>query len=108
MPRLAGKNVLVTGASSGIGQAIAVRFAGEGANVAINFRSKPEQAEQTRDMARSARNGSQGSREILIQADVSDEADVRRMFTEAIGGVRFFGRVDQQCGHPRPRRRIHF
>jgi glucose 1-dehydrogenase len=91
MPRLAGKNVLVTGASSGIGQAIAVRFAAEGANVAINFRSKPEQAEQTRAMARTARNGSQGSRDILIQADVSDEADVRRMFDEAIGE---FGSLD--------------
>ena len=39
MLRLQGKNVLITGASSGIGQAIAIRFAKEGANVAINYRS---------------------------------------------------------------------
>ena len=39
MGRLQGKNVLITGASSGIGQAIAVRFAAEGANIAINYRS---------------------------------------------------------------------
>jgi NAD(P)-dependent dehydrogenase (short-subunit alcohol dehydrogenase family) len=37
MPGLKGKNVLVTGGSSGIGQAIAVRFAQSGANVAINY-----------------------------------------------------------------------
>ena len=36
MERLKGKNALITGASSGIGQAIAVRFAAEGANIAIN------------------------------------------------------------------------
>ena len=39
MSRLKGKNVLTTGASSGIGQPIAVRFGREGANVAINYRS---------------------------------------------------------------------
>jgi glucose 1-dehydrogenase len=40
MRRLEGKNVLITGASSGIGQAIAVRFAQEGANVAMNYRGE--------------------------------------------------------------------
>ena len=54
MERLQGKNVLITGASSGIGQALAVRFAREGANIAINYRSGAEQAEATRAMARSA------------------------------------------------------
>ena len=59
MERLQGKNVLITGASSGIGQAIAVRFAAEGANIAINYRSGAEQAEATRAMAKAARsNGS--------------------------------------------------
>ena len=43
MERLKGKNVLITGPSSGIGQAIAA----EGANIAINYRSGAEQAEAT-------------------------------------------------------------
>lgn len=44
---LKAKNVLVTGATSGSGQAIAVRFATEGANVAINGSKSPEDAEET-------------------------------------------------------------
>jgi glucose 1-dehydrogenase len=44
MPGLKGKNLLVTGGSSGIGQAIAVRFAAHGANVAINYLTTPDEA----------------------------------------------------------------
>lgn len=45
MLKLDGKDVLITGASSGIWQAIALRFAQEGANVAINYRSAPNKRE---------------------------------------------------------------
>jgi glucose 1-dehydrogenase len=83
MLRLDGKNVLVTGASSGIGQAIATRFAREGANVGINYRNGAEQAETTRQMARAARTNG-GGREIVVQADVSDEGQVKRMFAAFI------------------------
>jgi glucose 1-dehydrogenase len=83
MEKLKGRNVLVTGASSGIGQAIAVRFARDGANVAINYRSGSDQAEATRQMARAARSNGNG-KEVLVQADVADEAQVKAMIAKVI------------------------
>jgi len=90
MERLQGKNVLITGASSGIGQSIAIRFAQEGANVAINYRSGAEQAEATRALIATQKNGA-GSRDITVQADVSDEEQVKRMFEQVLDE---FGRLD--------------
>jgi glucose 1-dehydrogenase len=90
MARLTGKNILITGASSGIGQAIAVRFAQEGANVAINYRSGAEQAEATRVLAQKARTNGAGN-EFVIQADVSNEDQVKTMFAKVI---ETFGSLD--------------
>jgi glucose 1-dehydrogenase len=85
MKGITGKNVLVTGATSGIGQSIAVRFAQEGANVAINYRKSPEDAEDTEKLiykaCTDARCGCEG-REILVQGDVSKEDDIVEMFAE--------------------------
>jgi glucose 1-dehydrogenase len=88
--RLEGKNVLITGASSGIGQAVAVRFAREGANVAINYRSGAEQAQVTMEMARKARTNS-GGKEIVVHADVSQEEQVKAMFAKTLEA---FGSLD--------------
>ena len=93
MTRLEGKNVLITGASTGIGKAIAVRFAREGANVAINFRSGPDEAAATQvqvhEACLAARN--HGCRDLVGQADISKENQVKEMFRRVIAE---FGRVD--------------
>jgi glucose 1-dehydrogenase len=89
MPRLAGKNVLVTGASSGIGQAIAIRFAEEGANVAINYRSGRDQALVTQARVREVRPNA--GRDMVVEADVSKEDQIQAMFKQVIDG---FGRID--------------
>ena len=93
MLRLEGKNVLITGASSGIGQAIAIRFAEEGANVAINYRSGPDQAEATQvrvhEACLAARN--HGCRDLIIAADISKEDQVQEMFAAV---VKEFGHID--------------
>ena len=89
LPGLRGKNVLVTGGSSGIGQAIAVRFAEYGANVAINYLRQPEEAYDTEEQvhACAAKVKQTGVRDVLVGGDVSDEDDVVRMVGEAAEGL---------------------
>src|SRR5262252_186198 len=91
MLKLDGRNTLITGASSGIGQAIAVRFAQEGANVAINYRSVAEQAEATRQRAHAARAAGAPGQELIVQADVSSEDQVKKMLSQVI---ETFGSLD--------------
>jgi len=88
MMKLQGKNALITGASSGIGQAIAIRFAEEGANVAINYHTGAEQAEETRAQAQKA---NPGGKHLTVQADVSREDQVKAMFARTLEA---FGSLD--------------
>ena len=89
MRGLRGKNVLVTGGTSGIGQAIAVRFAEYGANVAINYVHMPEEATETEERVHAclARIGQTGVRDLLVRGDVSAEEDVVAMLESAVGGL---------------------
>jgi glucose 1-dehydrogenase len=86
MRGLQGKNVLVTGGTSGIGQAIAVRFAEHGANVAINYlRSRDEAAETEEQVhACTAKVRQRGVRDVLVGADVAQEDDVVRMVAQTV------------------------
>ncbi|GAB4514847.1 MAG: SDR family oxidoreductase [Anaerolineae bacterium] len=86
MKGIQGKKVLVTGGSSGIGQAIAIKMAEYGADVAINYYSNRDEAEKTEQALDWCRNQVQqhGGKDILIQADVSKKDDVDRMFDTVI------------------------
>jgi glucose 1-dehydrogenase len=91
-PGLLGKNVLVTGGTSGIGQAIAVRFAEHGANVAINYLTTPQEAAGTEEQVHACleKVRQRGVRDVLVEGDVSSEEDVVRMVREAaerLGGL---------------------
>lgn len=85
MRGLKDKNILITGASLGIGAACAVRFAEEGAHVAINYRSSKDAAQQVLSEVQQY-----DTKSFLVQADVSKEDDVQRMFDETfatLGGI---------------------
>jgi len=83
--RLKNRVALITGAGRGIGQAIALRFAKEGADLVLNARHR-ETLEKTRDLAADT-----GRRIELFPADVSDRAAVEAMVSRAIAR---FGRID--------------
>jgi glucose 1-dehydrogenase len=93
MKGLKGKYVLVTGATTGIGNATAIRFAEEGCNVSINYRTNPEAAKETLAAAQkaSADNGYTDAKHIIVYGDVSVEEDVKKMFAETLIA---FGRLD--------------
>jgi len=83
---LAGQSALVTGASRGIGRAIAVELARDGASVVVNYRSSGAEAEDT---VREIRES--GGQAEAFAADVSSEPDVRRLVDFAVGRS---GRID--------------
>src|SRR5438046_537839 len=84
--KLAGKVAVVTGASKGIGAAIAKHLADEGAAVVVNYSSSKDGAERV--VAEITRNGGKA---VAVQANVAKQADIRRLFAEA---KKAFGRLD--------------
>jgi len=84
MSKLQGKVAVVTGASKGIGAAIAQKLASEGASVVVNYASDKKGAERV-----VAAIEKTGSKAIAVQANVAITNDVKRLFTET---VKAFGR----------------
>ena len=83
--RFSGKTAIVTGSSRGIGRAIALAFATEGAKVAVNGRNQ----EDTKMVAELIR--SRGGEAVAIVGDVTREEEVTRLVNETLGT---FGTVD--------------
>ncbi len=83
---LKGKVAIVTGASKGIGRAIALRLAKDGAAVVVNYAGGAQQAQETVALIEKA-----GGEAIHVQADVSKVGDVKRLFDASFEK---FGRLD--------------
>jgi len=81
-----GKTALVTGSSEGLGRAILLRLAAEGANVVINYHRNETAAKEVKTAAEA-----EGVRAIVVQADVSSVPDIERLYDAA---VEEFGRID--------------
>ena len=84
--RLQNKVAVITGASLGIGSAIALALGKEGAAVAVDYRSHPGEAKEIVDQVEGS-----GGRAISVRADVSSAEDVKNLIQRA---VREFGRLD--------------
>jgi NAD(P)-dependent dehydrogenase (short-subunit alcohol dehydrogenase family) len=83
--RLKDRVAVITGADSGIGRAVALAFAREGADVVISYLNEHQDAQETRRLVESA-----GRRAALVAGDLAEESQCRRVIEET---VRAFGRI---------------
>lgn len=84
--RLLDKRALITGADSGIGRAVALAYAREGADVAISYLDEHDDAEETKRLVEDA-----GRRALLLPGDISDPAHARKIVADTADA---FGRID--------------
>jgi len=97
---LQGQKALVTGANSGIGRAVALALGGAGADVGVNYVTRPEEAEAVVAEIRES-----GTNALALEADVSNEDQVVAMFRAA---VEHFGRLDILVANAGVQRDAHF
>lgn len=74
-----GKTVLITGSSSGIGKATALRFAKEGSNIVVNYRENEEGAGEVVDEIRK-----RGVRAVSVQADLAKENEIKKLIDKTL------------------------
>lgn len=84
--RLKDRVAVITGSDSGIGRAVALAFAREGADIVIGYLNEHEDAEETKRVVTEA-----GRKAITVAGDLADEASCKRLIDDA---VKAFGRVD--------------
>jgi len=84
--KLTGKKAIITGGDSGIGRAVAIAFAREGADVLISFLEEVEDAKETAKYVEEA-----GQKAVLVKGDISDENHCKRIVQMAVDE---FGQVD--------------
>tara|TARA_Y100000815_G_C13311457_1_gene488692 strand:- start:201 stop:1070 length:870 start_codon:yes stop_codon:yes gene_type:complete len=84
--KLEGKNAIITGADSGIGRAVAIAFAREGANVLISYLSEHEDAKKTAKYVEKA-----GQKAVLVAGDISEKSQCEQIVERA---VKEFGQID--------------
>ena len=100
-PRLAGKVALITGGDSGIGRAVAVAFAQQGARVSIVYRNEHQDARETVRLVES-----EGQRCLAIAGDVGDERFCRRAVRETRRAFRRLDILVNNAGEQHPQERI--
>lgn len=84
--KLKGRKAIITGGDSGIGRAVAIAFAREGADVLISYLSEDEDAKETARYIEEA-----GQKAVLVPGDISEEAHCKNVVTRA---VEEFGQID--------------
>jgi glucose 1-dehydrogenase len=98
--RLGNKVALVTGSSSGIGEAIALAFAREGATVVVNYSRHEDAAQEVLEKIEGS-----GGKGLVVGADVSDPKEVEAMIQQAVGA---FGRLDIMVNNAGMERKMPF
>lgn len=84
--KLEGKKAIITGGDSGIGRAVAIAFAREGADVLISYLSEENDAKETAKWVKEA-----GKKAVLVSGDISEEAHCKKIIDKAVAE---FGQID--------------